>query len=90
MNGVLLPSSQSLAVYLHTHVLDMVSQLQQFRRQYEQQQQMSKCSKFKKILKKKFSKSNKKKEILKGISAYFNPGEMVAIMGPSGIIKNHF
>lgn len=25
-----------------------------------------------------------KKEILKGISTYFNPGELVAIMGPSG------
>ena len=26
----------------------------------------------------------KEKEILKGISVYFNPGEMVGIMGPSG------
>lgn len=28
----------------------------------------------------------KKKDILRGISAYFNPGEMVAIMGPSGTL----
>lgn len=25
-----------------------------------------------------------KKEIIKGVSTYFNPGELVAIMGPSG------
>ena len=24
------------------------------------------------------------KRILKGISAYFNPGELIAVMGPSG------
>lgn len=31
-------------------------------------------------------KSNKgcKKEIIKGVTTYFNPGELVAIMGPSG------
>lgn len=27
---------------------------------------------------------NKKKEIISGVSAYFNPGELVAVMGPSG------
>ena len=27
----------------------------------------------------------RKKEIIKGVSTYFNPGELVAIMGPSGI-----
>ena len=26
----------------------------------------------------------RKKEIIKGVSTYFNPGELVAIMGPSG------
>ena len=29
-------------------------------------------------------KINKKKEIISGISAYCNPGELVAVMGPSG------
>lgn len=28
----------------------------------------------------------KKKIILNGITAYFNPGELIAIMGPSGIL----
>ena len=28
----------------------------------------------------------KKKRILNGVSVYFNPGELIAIMGPSGII----
>ena len=89
MNGtvVLLHPTSCMLMYVHT--ADMISQLQQFRRQYEQQQQMSRGSRFKKFLKKKLSKPDKKKEILKGISAYFNPGEMVAIMGPSGI-KNQF
>ena len=32
--------------------------------------------------------SKQKKKILNGISAYFNPGEMVAIMGPSGLMLN--
>ena len=32
-------------------------------------------------------KHENKKEILKGITTYFNPGELVAIMGPSGIIR---
>ena len=31
--------------------------------------------------------SNTKKQILKGVSAYFNTGELVAIMGPSGCGK---
>lgn len=30
-------------------------------------------------------KKGRKKEIIKGVSTYFNPGELVAIMGPSGI-----
>jgi len=29
----------------------------------------------------------KKKKILNGISAYFNPNELIAIMGPSGTCK---
>ena len=33
---------------------------------------------------KKMSFNGKTKKILSGISAYFNPGELVAIMGPSG------
>ena len=28
----------------------------------------------------------KRKKILKGLSVYFNPGEMIGIMGPSGKI----
>ena len=30
----------------------------------------------------------KYKVILKGISLYFNPGQLIAIMGPSGISLN--
>ena len=33
-------------------------------------------------------KQSNRKEILKGITTYFNPGELVAIMGPSGILWN--
>ena len=32
------------------------------------------------------SGKKRKKVILKGITTYFNPGELVAIMGPSGKI----
>ena len=32
-------------------------------------------------------KSPRTKEILKDVSAYFNPGELIAIMGPSGCGK---
>lgn len=64
----------------------MIAALNQFRQQYEQRQS-SRVARLKYSLKKKFKKNpKKKKEILKGISAYFNPGEMVAIMGPSGIV----
>ena len=30
------------------------------------------------------SSNNKKKQIINGISACFNPGQLIAIMGPSG------
>lgn len=58
----------------------MINSLYEFQRKHQQKQ------KTKKSLRYSFNKKDgKKKEILKGISAYFNPGEMVAIMGPSGI-----
>ena len=39
-------------------------------------------------MKKKMTFKGKTKKILNGISAYFNPGELIAIMGPSGRYGN--
>ena len=59
----------------------MASTIQKF-----QQQQGHCCEKKTKNVGriKQKEKVNKKKEIISGISAYFNPGELVAVMGPSG------
>lgn len=35
-------------------------------------------------------KLSNKKEIIRGISAYFNPGELVAVMGPSGMRLEYY
>ena len=45
----------------------------------------NKCREQKKTLSKLWeSPDNKKKQIINGISTCFNPGQLIAIMGPSG------
>ena len=63
----------------------MLDSLQEFQKRYEGKQRRT--GNLKRYLSERTIKSNKdskKKEIIRGISAYFNPGEMIAVMGPSG------
>ena len=63
----------------------MLDSLREFHKRNEEKQKRT--AKLKRYLSEKTiktSKDSKKKEIIRGISAYFNPGEMIAVMGPSG------
>lgn len=65
-------------------VADMIQTIQQFQQQYQRRKQL-KDKRFH-VANVPFISNQKKKEkeIIRGVSAYFNPGELVAILGPSG------
>lgn len=62
----------------------MIQTIQQFQQQYQHRKRLQ--NKRLHVANVPFigNKKKKEKEIIRGVSAYFNPGELVAILGPSG------
>ncbi len=82
----------SSRTYYKTHVisllLDFAKSIKQFQQMHHNNKNKQK-GRFKGSLHgNESSRKKRKKVILKGITTYFNPGELVAIMGPSGIPTN--
>ena len=74
--------SRSLfTVSLTTDASQVVATIRDFNKQREEKKKM-----FSKLCQ---SSDNKKKQIINGISTYFNPGQLIAIMGPSGSVVQH-
>lgn len=73
----------SIIIISYHAIIDLASTIRQFQQLHAHKLNQRK---HKADWRQRMHKSNKdcKKEIIKGVTTYFNPGELVAIMGPSG------
>ncbi len=72
---------QVICYFCHT---DMVASVRQFQEQYGRRKRWRTKIHHPKLSPLQSKGNRRKKEIICGISTYFNPGELTAIMGPSG------